>query len=47
MQKIQLKQVSDPGLYFLFTGFGLILIIMGTYYTLSWRNKASVLRHAD
>jgi hypothetical protein len=38
-QDIQLKQVSDPGIYFLFTGFGLILVIMGTYYALSWRNN--------
>jgi len=38
-QPVKLKQVSDPGIFFLFTGFGLILILMGTYYTLSWRNN--------
>jgi len=37
-QNIRLKQVSDPGIFFLFIGFGLILVLMGSYYALSWRN---------
>lgn len=39
-QPVKLKQVSDPGIFFLFSGFGLILILMGTYYAFSWRNNA-------
>lgn len=39
-QLVKLKQVSDPGIFFLFAGFGLILILMGIHYALSWRNHA-------
>ncbi len=36
---IQLKQVSDPGLYFLFTGLGLIILLMAFHYILSWKSR--------
>lgn len=39
-QPIKLKQVFDPGVYFLFIGFGLILILLGLYYAIAWRSKA-------
>lgn len=38
-EPIRLKQVFDPAIYLLFTGFGLILILMGIHYTINWRNK--------
>jgi hypothetical protein len=39
-EPIKLKQVFDPGIYFLFIGFGLILVLLGFYYTITWRNKS-------
>ncbi len=38
-QAIKLKQVFDPGVYFLFGGFCLIMVLLTTYYLLSWRNR--------
>jgi hypothetical protein len=38
-QPIFIKQISDPGVYFLFIGFGLILILMGIYYAITWKTR--------
>ena len=38
-QAIMLKQVSDPGVYFLFIGFGLIMGLLALYYSLSWSKR--------
>ena len=38
-QPFMLKQVSDPGIYFLFSGFALIMVLLTTYYLFSWRNR--------
>ncbi len=38
-QPITLKQVSDPGVHFLFFGFGLILVLMGLHYALRWKRE--------
>jgi hypothetical protein len=38
-EPIKLKQVSDPGVFHLFIGFGLILFLMVFHYTISWRHK--------
>ncbi len=38
-QFIRFKQVFDPGAFFLFIGFGLILVLMTVYYIFSWNSR--------
>lgn len=39
-EPLKLKQVFDPGVYFLFVGFGLMLVLMAFHYAIVWRKKS-------